>query len=321
MAYFIHRYSKFSGRYVKIILISLLVLSAVKAGAQNINKPNKQGPMGTEVNTYSGNLFISRNDIYIPARGFDINITFHYNSFNFDVDAGYGKGWSFNYAIRYKNDTASGKKIIWGDGRVDRYTSLGGGGFKSPKGYFTTFTQYQPDKYLLTQSDGAKLYFDNNVHQRITKLEEPNGNQVVFNYTDTLLTSLVNAAGQTISFTYNTNGRLASVIDAVAAPTRTFLYTYDFSGYLTQVADPLGYTNKYAYLVNGPMKSMTDKNNNVIDIIYFNDFTISEIIGCNKRVSFSYDTATHTSLATDHLSTGSNQVTKYSFKNLKTRSG
>ena len=314
MAYFIHRYSKFSGRYVKIILISLLVLSAVKAGAQNINKPNKQGPMGTEVNTYSGNLFISRNDIYIPARGFDINITFHYNSFNFDVDAGYGKGWSFNYAIRYKNDTASGKKIIWGDGRVDRYTSLGGGGFKSPKGYFTTFTQYQPDKYLLTQSDGAKLYFDNNVHQRITKLEEPNGNQVVFNYTDTLLTSLVNAAGQTISFTYNANGRLASVIDAVAAPTRTFLYTYDFSGYLTQVADPLGYTNKYAYLVNGPMKSMTDKNNNVIDIIYFNDFTISEIIGCNKRVSFSYDTATHTSLATDHLSTGSNQVTKYSFK-------
>ena len=34
-------------------------------------------------------------------------------------------------------------------------------------------------------------------------MEEPNGNYINFNYTDTLLTSLVNSAGQTISFTYN----------------------------------------------------------------------------------------------------------------------
>ena len=65
------------------------------------------------------------------------------------------------------------------------------------------------------------------------------------------------------------------------------------------------------------MKSMTDKNNNTVDIIYFNDFSISEIIGCNKRVSFSYDTSSNITIVTDHLTTGSNQVTKYGYKKLE----
>ncbi|MEI9809562.1 MAG: hypothetical protein WDO16_17780 [Bacteroidota bacterium] len=46
----------------------------------------------------------------------------------------------------------------------------------------------------------------------------------------------------------------------------------------------------------------------------FNDLSIRELVGCNKRISFSYDTITSTSYATDHLATGSNQVTKYEYK-------
>ncbi len=296
------------------LLLLILLIASTTANAQNINKPNKMGPMGTQVNTFTGNLFISRNDIYVPARGFDIAVAFSYNGYNYDQNNGFGNGWSLVYSIKYKNDTAGSKTIIWGDGREDNYTALSGGAFKSPKGFFNTLTQYQPNKYLLAESDGTKFYFDNSVHTRITKMEEPNGNYINFNYTDTLLTSLVNTAGQSISFTYNSNGRLATVVDAIAAPTRTYTYTYEGNGNLKQVTDPLGGTNKYSYLVNGPMKTMTDKNNNTVDIIYFNDFSISEIIGCNKRVSFSYDTATNITIVTDHLATGNNQVTKYGYK-------
>ncbi|MBK6635984.1 MAG: hypothetical protein IPG38_18385 [Chitinophagaceae bacterium] len=76
-------------------------------------------------------------------------------------------------------------------------------------------------------------------------MEEPNGNYINFNYTDTLLTSLVNTAGQTISFTYTGNGNLATVVDALTTPTRTYTYTYEGNGNLKQVTDPLGGTNKY----------------------------------------------------------------------------
>ena len=300
----------------KLSLLILIITSVFTAHAQNINKPNKSGPLGTEVNTFTGNLFIPRTDIHVPARRFDMVVTFNYNSYSFDHNNGYGNGWSFGYSIKYKNDTANSRTIIWGDGREDNYALLAGGGYLSPKGFFNTLTQYQSNKYLLTELDGTKYYFDNNSHKRITRKEEPNGNYINFNYTDTLLTSMVNTAGQTISFTYNGAGRLATVVDAIAAPTRTYTYTYDGIGNLTKVTDPLGGTNKYSYLVNGPMKTISDKNNNTVDIIYFNDYSVSELIGCNKRVSFSYDTATNITVVTDHLTTGNNQVTKYGYKKM-----
>lgn len=295
----------------KIIVAFLLMLTA-GTSAQNINIPNKTGPMGLEVNTLTGNLYFTRNDLYIPARGFDLNITFHYNSFNYDRNDGYGNGWSFDYNIKYKNDTLGSKTIIWGDGREDNYLPEGGG-YKAPRGFFNALSEYQPGKFSITETDGVKYFFDNNVHKRITRMEEPNGNFINFTYTDTLLTALTTGAGQTISLTY-TNGRLTSITDAITAPARVFNYTYDGTGNLVEVKDPLNNKSKYAYLVNGPMKAITDKNNNKVDIIYFNNFSISELIGCNKRLSFSYDTTTLATLVTDYLETGSNQVTKYEFK-------
>ncbi len=295
------------------LLLSFLILTGHIALAQNINTPNKTGPMGTQVNTSTGNLFIPRNDIYVPARGFDINLSFYYNSFDFDTSVGFGKGWSCNYRIQYKNDTANGKIIVWGDDREDAY-KFSGGAYKAPAGFFNTLTQYQPGKYLLTELDGTQFYFDNPVHRKITKLIGPNGNFINFNYTDTLLTSIVNKAGQSVSFTYNSSGNLATVTDAITAPVRTYTYTYDSYGNLTKATDPLNGTMKYAYLVNGPMKTMSDKNDNTIDIIYYPDYTVKEIIGCNKRQSYSYDTATLLTIVTDYLANGNNQVTKYQYQ-------
>ncbi len=299
--------------YNKYLLLPILLIITTIGLGQNINKPNKMGPLGTEVNTASGNFYVPRNDIYIPARGFDINLSFFYNSFFYDTTIGFGKGWSSGYSIQYINDTVNGKIIFWGDGREDAY-KFSGGNFIAPKGFFNTLTQYQPNKYLLTELDGTKFYFDNATHRKITRMEESNGNFINFIYTDSLLTAITNTAGQSITLTYNANGNLATVVDAITTPTRTFSYTYDSYGNLTKVTDPLNGTIKYSYLVNGPMKTMSDKNNNTIDIIYYNDYTTREIIGCNKRQSFSYDTTINVTVVTDYLANGDNQITKYEYQ-------
>ena len=298
--------------------LSTLVIAIVLAGhtgtkAQHINIPNKTGPMGLQVNTLTGNLYFSRTDLVIPARGIDLDITFHYNSFNFDQNAGYGRGWSFGYNIRYRDDSAGAKTVTWGDGREDTYQPAGGGSFTSPRGFFNTLEQYQPGKYRITETDGTAYFFDNSIHKRITRMEEANGNFINFSYTDTLLTGMSNGNGQSIGFSY-TNGRLISITDALTALTRTISFFYNTAGDLVEVKNPLNHSNKYDYLVNGPMKSIIDRNNNKIDIIYYNNFSVSELIGCNKRLSFSYDTATLSTTVTDYLTTGSNQVTKYQFK-------
>ena len=271
-------------RLLPFVLLVLLQAGYITGRTQNINNPNKPGPLGTQVNTFSGNFFLPRTDLYVSSRNLDINLSFFYSSFNFEENIGFGKGWSCFYSIYYKNDTSGTKIIVWGDAREDKY-KLNGTNYVAQKGIFTKLTQYQPGKFLLTKQDGIKFYFDNAIHKKITKIDEPNGNSLNFTYTDTLLTSITNTAGQTINLAYNAQGNLQTITDAITAPTRTVTYQYDNAYNLKQVTNPLGSIIKYTYLVNGPMKSLSDNNNNVVDIIYYPDYSVSEIIGCNKRQS------------------------------------
>ncbi|MEI9810264.1 MAG: DUF6531 domain-containing protein [Bacteroidota bacterium] len=123
--------------------------------------------MGTQVNTMSGNLFIPRTDIYIPARGFDLDMRFYYNSYNCREDFGYGNGWSFLYAARYKNDTLPGGKIlVWGDGREDIYDSVPGGSYRSPRGFFSKLVQQQAGQFKLVEKDSTTWFFNNSLHKK-----------------------------------------------------------------------------------------------------------------------------------------------------------
>ena len=53
------------------------------------------GVPGISVNTFSGNLFLNRSDLAIPARGIPIDITASYNSIDDDCDGSFGFGWHF----------------------------------------------------------------------------------------------------------------------------------------------------------------------------------------------------------------------------------
>ena len=304
-------------KMIRQFLPLLLLAGSFSVAGQNLNSPNKPGPLGTQVNTLSGNLFINRTDIVIPARGFNLDISFYYNSYLHFRNYGYGNGWTFEYNIQYNSDTVPGRKIIlWGDGREDVYDSLPGGAYQPPRGFFTRFVQYAPGKFFLREKDSVTYFFDDATHRRITRMQHPNGNFIQFNYTSGRLTSLTNNAGQSISFTYNSNGQLISIVDAIAQPSRTYTYKYDASGNLTEVKNPLDGTIKYTYLTSGPMKTLSDRNNNKVDIIYFPDFSTRELIGCNKRLSFSYDTLQRKTIVTDYLEGGVNQVTTYTYQRL-----
>lgn len=298
--------------FFKTLLLLILIISTGLVNAQNINNPNKTGPLGTQVNTQSGNLYIDRTDILIPARGFSLDISFAYNSYNFQQDIGFGKGWSSAYSIFYTIDSNAARVVVWGDGREDVYDSISNNNYKAPLGFFTKLEEYQPQKYKLTELNGTLYFFDDASHKKVTRMEEPNGNFINFTYTNKLLTGIQNQDGQAITFAYS-NNRLSKIIDANASPTREYNYVYDAAGNLKEVIDPLSQKFTYTYLVNGPMKTLSDKNNNLVNIIYYSDYSISEIVGCNKRISFSYDVSSNKTVVTDYVASG-NQVTTYQFK-------
>lgn len=290
-------------------------LGAINASGQNLNAANKTGPMGLQVNTQTGNLFFSRTDVVIPSRGFGLAISFAYNGFNFAEPSPFGNGWSNIYNIKYLNDAENNKTIIWGDGREDGYKNSGSG-YTQPTGFFSKLQENEPGKLVLSEKDGTTFYFENATHKRITKTKEPNGNELNFTYTDTLLTGISTSAGQQITLAYNSDDKLSTVTDANASPARSWSYQYDNAGNLINVTDPLNNQYRYSYLVNGPLKEVQDRNANVVNIIYYSDYSVSELIGCNQRISFAYDDATLATVVTDHMDNGEDQVTKYLYKKI-----
>src|SRR5690606_6684343 len=121
----------------------------------------------------------------------DLDIRFYYNSFLFTENAGFGNGWTFKYDVRHQNDTLPGNRIIkWGDGREDKYDSLDNGKYKSPRGFYNKLLQYQPGRFMVIEQDSTRYIFDNPIHRRLTRIEEPNGNFLQLGYTDSLITSV-----------------------------------------------------------------------------------------------------------------------------------
>ena len=111
------------------IFLSAILFSSISY-SQNINKPNISGPMGLSVNSFSGNLYYSRTDLFIPGRGLSIDLTFSYNTATTAIDLGYGSGWSMTYSMIYQRD--DNKVIIRrGDGRKDVFT-FNGSGYVAP---------------------------------------------------------------------------------------------------------------------------------------------------------------------------------------------
>lgn len=297
------------------VISCLLYGIDVHLKAQNIGSINKRGPLGTQINTLTGNFYLKRTDMFIPGRLIDIDLSFSYNSVKSGTQRGFGLGWCFEYNIFYKDTSQeSGKTILWGNGRSDKYQALNSTSFKAPPGFFSTL-EYQGTTLVLTEQDGWKYYFENPVTKRITKIEEPNGNALVFSYSDTLLTSITHSSGQTIQLHYNTAGLLTQLTDITATPNISYTYDYDQAGNLEAVTDPLGAVVEYTYLINGPMKTLSDKNNNTLNIIYYPNYSVREIVGCNKRISASYDAINKITNITDHFDDGSpNQITTYQYE-------
>ena len=52
-------------------LTLILLSNSFVVQSQNLNNPNKVGPLGIQVNTLSGNVFIPRTDFKIAARKMD----------------------------------------------------------------------------------------------------------------------------------------------------------------------------------------------------------------------------------------------------------
>ncbi len=220
----------------------------------NFTKPNIIGPGGVQVNSFTGNMFHQRNDLLIPGRGLDLEVTFSYNSGQTKNNWGYGYGWTTNFNMMYERKPGA-VVVRREDGRKDVFVHSSG--YTAPPGIFDELSEYETGKFLLRTKYGMKYFFDDSACKKVTSDEDPNGNMRTYHYTDCFPMKITSPSGQAITFAWE-SGRLVQVRDSIAFPPRTTSYEYDARGNMVRVTDPLGHSASFPYDGAGNRLSHTD---------------------------------------------------------------
>jgi YD repeat-containing protein len=299
--------------YLGFVILLIFLLALIGAAfSQNYTRPNIPGPFGTNLNSYTGNLLYQRSDLLITGRGPSLNITFSYNSGKTAKDYGFGSGWTFTYNLLYEK-TNSEVIIQTGDGDEQTFT-LNGTDYIPQAGIFHELVEYQPGKFLLTTKHGTKYYFDDNIHKKITKIEDRNLNAILFTYSGGNLATITTACGKTVTFSYDVNGHMTQMIDPNTTPVRTFNYEYDAYGNLIKFGDPMGNEINYSFGLWKNMSKITDARLKIVNIVYNANKAVSSI-GCHEAgtlKTFVYDTTTHITTVEEFVASG-NRITNYVF--------
>jgi len=193
-----------SARQIRLILFISLFSAAgmLSADASGETRPNERGPVpGIYVNTYTGNLFYERHDLFIPGRGISLDISFYYNSGRRGINLGMGNGWTSSFSMSY---SFKGDNIIIDnpDGRMDEYIKAEDF-YETPRGIHARLEEYEPGKFRVTGHHGDMYYFDDPSHRRITKMADRNANLILYQYSGGMLSQITDASGRTINFLWN----------------------------------------------------------------------------------------------------------------------
>jgi len=189
----------------------------------------------------------------------------------------FGRGTTHNYDIKLTgNFTAlnAGRVKLPEQiaGRLFSYNSARSSSLGVPVFTSTATTRQLGDEVRKLNSgdleyhrrDGSSMTF--NSSGRLTSMTDTNSNTVTLSYTGNNLTSVTDAVGRSLLFTYDVSGRITRVTDPLG---RNWNYTYTGPGVLSQMTDPLGGVTNYTYTASGRLTAITDKRGNLIKEITY----------------------------------------------------
>jgi len=251
-------------------LVFLALISPAYRGLSSRERTTSMlaAPGGVAVNTLTGNLVLQRRIFFVPDRGVPLDLYLTWNSDRRLVSSPFGMGWNLSYNARYAKDAAGNVTIVWGDGRVDRFTKSGGG-FTAPVGVWSTLTEPAPGELRVQEKRGMVFRFASGSHRRLTSISDPAGNQLTLAYDAApRLTMITLPSGRAYALSYDAQGRLATVNDANLSPSRTWTFAYDTADRLTAITDPLGRAEAFAYDASNLITTITDRRGNAATIAY-----------------------------------------------------
>jgi RHS repeat-associated protein len=225
------------------------------------------------VNTFTGFFVHSEQDLATPRTGVSFDWTRTYTSGDPTVGP-LGPGWTHTYAASLQVQ-GNGDVLARGEeGQEVYFTRQGDGSFVGAAGALATLSSiaggyelertdqvvysFSSSGRLLSIKDrndqGVTLAYDG--QGRLATVTDAAGRQTTVSYNaQNLVSQVTTVGGRTVSYTY-TSGRLTSFTDVRG---KVWTYTYDAQGRLATIVDPLNHTQvTNVYDANGRVVSQTD---------------------------------------------------------------
>ena len=250
------------------------------------------------VNPVTGNQFQWARDLFVPGTGLNIDIVRYYNSQSDDVGL-FGRGWASIYDMRVTLLSDGTADVKYADGHHARFTPDGSGGYQPDAGVFDTLENIGGGYRLTTPNQirfvfdsagvlqsiqdedgnaitlhyngalldwiedtvGRRFEVDTNAGGQITRIEDPSGREVTYQYGLVSLqyTRYLEDLRAAPLAPQDAN-QLLSMTDARGGNPTT--YEYDpAGGYLQGITDPEGMTYlENVYTPDGRVASQQDGN-------------------------------------------------------------
>ncbi len=263
-------------------------------------------PFASSLNPATGALV--QRQVLFATRGaaMPARVSLHYNSRDIPRSA-LGTGWMHNYEMTL-TELRDGSVIVrQGDGTSRLYYPTNSG-YRAQAGDYATLTK-TTDGWQLTEKSGLTQTFDRAGH--LLAMTDRHGNRTTLTYTLGLLSSVVDAAGRSTTFTYNPERQLSLILDPTGnrhtfsyqgtylasastedtlLGTRTWAYTYTAGGLLLSKTDPNGQTTHYTYGASNRVSSSTTPDGQVQSVSYDPATTITRLTASDGGVwSYRYD--------------------------------
>jgi RHS repeat-associated protein len=193
-----------------------------------------------------------------------------YNTYNADgsraqADTILGYGWTHSFNI-FLFDQLGAMFRYDADGSVTRYGLSTGGGFTAQPGVFETLVKNPDGSFTLTQKDQTSYHFASipgtpflvgGPVWMLTGITDRNGNTTSLTYRAGLLTSVTNAYGRSLTFSYDSQNHLTSITDPLG---RVTTFQYDSTGHnLAAITDANGLQIQYTYNALHQLTSKVDR--------------------------------------------------------------
>jgi len=271
------------------------------------------------INYATGNKYKRQVDFELNGATLPFGFTRYYNSQD-EVEAFSGYGWTASYieSLSISGDTIV---LIAANGTQIHFKDNGQGTFISEADIVRKIVAVTSG-YTLAEPDGRTLSYDTSGN--LIQIADSNGNTQNITYTGGKISSVDDNFGRQITFQYNTQDQLSTLV----TPVGTFTYTYDANNNLTRVDNPDGTFKTYVYDDANDVHNLTgivdEKGVRSLTVIYDSEdrATVSEGANGAKRVEINYNSIM-TRQVTDSLGniTDIELQEKYGIGRVKSSSG